>query len=280
MAVYIATDSAADAELIQRSDFITIPLKVSFGDEEFLDCVNLSKEDFYSKLEEYEELPVTSQITPFAFEEALQSYMDNGDQVILITLSSKLSGTWQNAALLANDYPEQLYVVDGLNASMGQRILIDYALRLKDEGKSVIDIVEGLENVKGKIHFVALLDTLENLKKGGRISKVAAAAGSLLSIKPIIAVEDGEVQVLGKARGAKQGCSLLTQEIQKFGEIDLSMPYHFGHTGVSALKVQKYMDENVDMWNHFDTNQDIITVGCAIGTHIGAGAIGVAWVEK
>ena len=167
--------------------------------------------------------------------------------------------------------------MDSENASIGQRALVEYALRLKDEGLSREDIVERLERDKARIRLIALLDTLEYLKKGGRISKTAALAGSLLSIKPVIAIQGGEVAVLGKARGSRQGNNLLAEQIRHVGGIDFEKPFVLGYTGLSDAVLQKYIVDNEALWKGAVEALDTASVGGAIGTHIGPGAIGVAF---
>ena len=236
-----------------------------------------SHREFYEKLIESDELPVTSQIPPAVFEEAYQAAVKQGDEVIVITISSKLSGTYQSANIGAEDYQGKVHIVDSENASLGERILVEYALRLKDQGLSAGDIVEKLEKEKKNIRLIALLDTLEYLKKGGRISKAAAAAGSLLSIKPVIAVRGGEVVVLGKARGSKQGNNLLAEEIARANGVDYEMPFILAYTGLTDVVIQKYIDDHENLWKGIVERPVPASVGGAIGTHIGPGAIGIAF---
>ena len=167
--------------------------------------------------------------------------------------------------------------MDSENASLGERILVEYALRLKDQGFSAEDIVEALEKEKKNIRLIALLDTLEYLKRGGRISKAAALAGNLLSIKPVIAVQGGEVAVLGKARGSKQGNNLLAEEIARANGIQYNMPFILAYTGLTDVVIQKYIDDHESLWKGIVERPVPASVGGAIGTHIGPGAIGIAF---
>lgn len=275
--IKIITDSASDIVNNTREDLVVLPITVAFGDEEFQDGVTLSHRMFYEKLIESDELPHTSQVSPFAFEEAYEAVKAEGGQAIVITLSSKLSGTWQSAGVAAEKYGDVVRVVDSENASIGQRALVEYALRLKDAGLLFEEIAEKLEEDKPKIRLVALLDTLEYLKKGGRISKAAALAGSMLSIKPVIAIQGGEVIVMGKARGSKQGNNLLVEKIRQAGGIDFEKPYVLGYTGLSDVTLQKYIVDHEDLWKTSVDSLETASVGCAIGTHIGPGAIGAAF---
>lgn len=200
-----------------------------------------------------------------------------GDAAIIITLSGKLSGTYQSACIAASEFDENVYVVDSENVAVGERALIEYALRLKDQGKDAEFIVTELESTKKDIHTIALLDTLEYLKKGGRISKTVAFAGNVLSIKPVVGVTDGEVVILGKARGSKQGNNLLIEQINKAGGIDFDMPYFLGYTGLSDALLQKYISDSKDIWMEHVESLPVFTVGGTIGTHVGPGAIALAF---
>ncbi len=275
--IRIITDSASDIVDNGRENLTVLPIQITFGEMEYQDGVTLTHRMFYEKLIESDELPVTSQVPPFAFEEVYEKVRQQGDVAVVVTLSSKLSGTWQSACVAAQGYADVVRVVDSENASIGQRTLVEYALRLAEEGACFEEIVDRLEADKKKIRLIALLDTLEYLKKGGRISKTAALAGSLLSIKPVIAIQGGEVAVLGKARGSKQGNNLLAEQIEKTGGIDFSKPFVLGYTGLSDAMLQKYIADNEALWKPFVDVLKTASVGGTIGTHVGPGAIGVAF---
>lgn len=275
MSIRIITDSASDIPQGLREDLTVLPMHVYFGEEEFLDGVNLDHKQFYERLIEEEELPKTSQIAPFDFEQAYQQAAAAGEQVIVITISSKLSGTYQSACVAAADYEGRVFVVDSLNATLGERCLVDYALRLKEQGKTAEQIVAELERGKTRIRLLALLDTLEYLKKGGRISKSVAMVGGMLSIKPVVSVVDGEVVMVGKARGSRNGNNLLVQEIEKAGGVDFSMPYYLGYTGLDDHLLQKYIEDSRALWEGHANHLDSTSVGGTIGTHVGPGAIAV-----
>ncbi len=275
--IRIITDSASDIVDNRREDLTVLPVSITFGSEEFRDGITLTHEAFYEKLIECDALPVTSQVAPFAFEEAFREAVEADGQVIAITLSSKLSGTYQSACIGAEGFGGKVRVVDSENASIGQHALVEYALRLKDAGLGFEEIVERLEADKKRIRLIALLDTLEYLKKGGRISKAAAMAGSLLSIKPVIAIQCGEVAILGKARGSKQGNNLLAEQIRQTGGIDFEKPFVLGYTGLSDAMLQKYIKDHESFWKSSVDGLETSSVGGTIGTHIGPGAIGVAF---
>lgn len=279
MSIRIITDSGADIPqgtgAMSREDLTILPMHIYFGEKEFMDGVDLTHRQFYELLIESEELPKTSQIPPYEFEQVYEQAVTAGEQVIVITISSKLSGTYQSACVAAEDYEGKVYVVDSLNATLGERCLVDYALRLKDQGKEAEEIVAELEQARGRIRLLALLDTLEYLKKGGRISKSVAMVGGMLSIKPVVSVVDGEVVMVGKARGSRNGNNLLVQEIQKAGGVDYSMPYYLGYTGLDDHMLQKYVEDSRALWESHVDQLHATTVGGTIGTHVGPGAIGV-----
>lgn len=277
MKLRIVTDSACDLLPPHRPGLTVLPMTVLFGERQYRDGVDLDHRQFYELLIESDDLPTTSQLTPTQFEEAFQAAAQAGETVIAITISSKLSGTYQSACIAADEFPGQVYVVDSLNATIGQAILVQRAFQLAEQGLDAPAIVQALEEERGQIRLVALLDTLEYLKRGGRLSASAALVGGLLGIKPVVTVENGEVKVLGKARGSKNGNNLLLQEIAKAGGIDFDRPYCLGYTGLSDDLLQKYISDSKDLWAGKVDSLPISTIGGTIGTHVGPGAIAVVF---
>lgn len=282
MAIQFIIDSASDIlpEEAKALGLIHAPLLVRFGDEELRDSVDLTHEQFYERLIESDTLPTTSQVPPAVYEEIYEKVAAAGDTAVVITISSKLSGTYQSAILAAQDYENIVYVVDSENATIGERILIQRALELRDLGLPAASIKEVLDEEKKHIRVMALLDTLEYLKKGGRISAAAALAGGLLSIKPVIAIQDGAVAMAGKARGSKQGNNLLRELVRQCGGINFKRPFALAYSGLSDILLKKYIEGSTDLWEGKTENLPISTVGCAIGTHVGPGAIAVAFFEN
>lgn len=281
MAVKLIIDSASDIVQSEADEMgvVLLPMQIRFGDEEFLDGVNLSHEQFYEKLIESTELPKTSQINPVIFEEAFEEVAKNGDEVVVITISSKLSGTYASAKQASKNFEEKVFVVDSLNACVGERLLFEVALKLVKEGKNASEIAEKLNQIKGKINVIAMLDTLKYLRKGGRISSLVAFSGELFSIKPVVAVLNGEVKLVGKAVGSKKGNNLLNTLVEKKG-IDFDMPYAVVYSGLDDTLLKKYIKDSEHLWKDKVANLPSYMIGSTIGTHIGPGAIGVAFFEK
>lgn len=275
----IIVDSTTDLMPEVKGRVSVVPLTVHFGDEEYIDGVTIDHKSFYEKLVETDVHPTTSQATPAAFMTEYEKVRAAGDSAVVITLSAKLSGTYQSAVIAAADF-ENIYVVDSASATTGAAVLTELALRYLDEGLEAKEIAARLEEEKKRILIVALLDTLEYLKRGGRISKTVAFAGAVLNIKPVIAVSDGEIMVLGKARGSKMGNNLLEQEIEKAGGVDFSAPVLLGYTGLSDLLLRKYIEDSRRLWEEGLDEVRFTTIGSVIGTHAGPGAIAVAFFKK
>ena len=279
MKTRIIVDSTADLTPEYKQRVNVVGLTVHFGDEEYIDGVTIDHKTFYEKLIESDTLPTTSQATPEAFIEEFEKAKEAGESAVVITLASKFSGTYQSATIAAEEY-DNIYIVDSTSAAMGSGILVELAFRLLDEGKSAKEIAQALEEEKKKIVVVALVDTLEYLKKGGRISKAVAFAGGMLNIKPVLSVIDGEINVLGKARGSKMGNNLLVQEIDKAGGIDFTKPVLLGYSGISDALLLKYIEDSRHIWEGNLDEVRYTSVGSVIGTHAGPGAVVVAFFKK
>lgn len=280
MSLKIVLDSTSDLVPELLGKFEIVPLTVNFGEEEFIDGVTITREEFYAKLIESDVIPTTSQASPEAFERVFKKLVENGDEVLCITVASKLSGTYQSACIAAEEFPGKVRVIDSKSVAIGSAILAEFALSLLEKGLSAEEIEKELIEKREDIIIVALIDTLEYLKKGGRLSKTAAFAGSLLNIKPVVSVEDGEINVLGKARGSKQGNNFLIKEIEKAGGVDFSMPMLLGYTGHDPYMLEKYKEDSRFIWEGKVENLRETCIGSVIGTHVGPGAIAVAFFRK
>lgn len=279
MCVRIIVDSSTDVSEKYREKIQFVPLTVRFGDKEYLDGVELSKHQFYEMLVESDALPTTSQATPAAFADCFEAIASAGDSAVVITLSSKLSGTYQSAVLAAEDYPN-IYVVDSQSVAIGTGVLAQYAVELAQQGMGAEEIAQVLTQQREKVCVVALLDTLEYLKKGGRISKTVAFAGGVLNIKPVVTVQDGAVALIGKARGSRNGNNLLVEKIREAGGVDFGRPVLLGYTGLSSALLEKYVDDSKALWADHVDKLDGCLLCSVIGTHVGPGAVAVAFFRK
>ena len=280
MSVRIIIDSTADMMPAVRARCLVVPLTVHFGEEEeYIDGITINHKQFYEKLVETDVMPSTSQANPEAFAKVYEQVRAAGDSAVVLALASKLSGTCQSAMIAASDY-EEIFVVDSESAAIGSGILAEYALKLADEGMSAGEIASRLNEQKNRIHVIAMVDTLEYLWKGGRLSKTAAVAGGILNIKPVLAIQEGEIRVLGKARGSKQANNLLKIEIEKAGGVDFDMPVLLGYTGLSNALLMKYIEDSKDIWEGSRAELNSTIIGSVIGTHAGPGAVAVAFFRK
>ena len=281
MAVKFIIDSASDVlpNECKKLGAVHVPLTVRFGDKEFADAVELNHKKFYKMLTSGKEAhPTTSQVTPAAFAEAMEKVVANGDTAVVITISSKLSGTYQSACIAAADFEGKVFVVDSMSATVGERLLLEYGIRLAGEGLDAAAIAARLDEIKGKVRIFARLDTLEYLKKGGRISAATAVVGTMLNIKPIISVEGGVVESVGKARGPKQADKMLRDLVAKTGGIDFSKPLCTVYSGLDDDNLKTFLSESTDML--CGTEVSIAAVGSVIGTHVGPGAVGIGYFEN
>jgi len=279
MKIRMIVDSTTDLMPEHKQRVQVVPLTVRFGEEEYIDGVTIDHNTFYQKLVETDVLPTTSQATPAGFAKQFRQAKEANEACIVITLASKLSGTYQSATLAAQDY-ENVYVIDSETAAVGTGILTELAFTYIDQGMDAKTVVAKIEEAKKKIVIVALVDTLEYLQKGGRLSKTAAFAGTILNIKPVLSVIAGKINVLGKAMGSKRGNNLLVQEIEKAGGIDFTKPVLLGYSGLSNALLLKYIEDSRPLWENDLNEVRYATLGSVIGTHAGPGAVAVAFFKK
>lgn len=279
MSVRIITDSASDMSPTEHPALHVLPLSVSFGTDVYMDGVDIDHQRFYEMLVERDELPKTGQVNPYAFLQAIAEAREAGDEAVIITVGAKLSGTNQSARTALAEMPGgDVFVVDSNNVTLGERVLVEYALRLVDEGRGAAEIAAAVEAVRDRVVVIGLLETLEYLVRGGRLSAAAGAVGTLLNVKPVVAAEDGLIVQLGKARGSKNGRNLLNQKVEKAGGVDFSMPLALGYTGLSDAVLKKYIEDSAALWaGHAESELPVHTIGATIGTHVGPGAVAVAF---
>lgn len=274
----IITDNASDitVEQAKELDIDLVFLKITFEDGE---CPQRSTEDFvtfYRRLEKCDRLPVTSRPSPQAYLDIIQDAKEKGEEVLILTISGGLSGTVESAheAKRMSGY-DRVCIVDTHQAIMAQRLLVEMAVRLRDEGYSAWEIARRIEHSRDKVVVCGVVDTLKYLRKGGRIPAGLAALGSILNIKPVIVLEDAKLKTMGKARGYTQGVKILYQRMKQ-DQCGKAYPVYFGYTtnrelGLSLLQKTK---------ETFGLNcVKLHPVGGVIGTHCGTDCVAIAYVK-
>lgn len=280
MAVKIITDSTSDISLEQagKMGITIVPLKVIFGDKEYREGTEITIEGFYEKLVASDKLPTTSQPSPDDFLSHFMKVKEDGDTAVVVLIAGKLSGTLQSATIakeMANY--DQIYIVDSLTTITGLRLLVQEAVKLREQGVDAKQIADILEQLKGKIVLLAMVDTLEYLHKGGRLSKSSAIIGSLLNFKPVITLKEGALSVVGKERGTNKGIARILEAVKEFGMIDSNYPVNFGYTAENskALVLVEKIQEKYAI-----TNSELYPVGCVVGTHVGPGACVLTYIRQ
>ncbi len=279
MAIRIITDSTSDIPLEEQKTLgIEIAsLSVIFGDKKYLDGVDLKKEQFYEMLSKSPVLPSTSQVNPEYFHKLFKKYTDAGDEVILIVISSKLSGTYQSA-VIAKDMvgSDDIYLVDSKSATMGLAILVYEAIALRDKGICAKDIHRQLLRLTGRIKFLAIVNTLKYLKMGGRLSSSAALIGEILNIKPLVSVINGEVKAVGRVRGHKAAYLWVLNQIKE-SPPDEKYIKCLGHSNAPEMlkEFTNFLSSHLDIGrNH------VCEIGGVIGTHAGPGCVGISYIQE
>jgi len=274
--VAVVTDSTADIPAAERErlGIEMVPLKVHFGEETYLDNIDLTPEQFYQKLKAFSGLPTTSQPSPADFFEVYKRLADAGRPIVSIHLSSAMSGTIQSAQLAKSMLPEaDITVVDGRSASFGTGMLVMAAAELAAQGASAAEIEERVMQLRKSTRLYFLVDTLEYLHRGGRIGKASALIGSLLNIKPILTIDDeGMVSPLEKVRGAKKAVARVAERIAAdFPEspVDLTLAITPGFTE-TAKELEERLKNTVNIGR-----KRVAEIGPVIGTHAGPGTVGV-----
>lgn len=277
--IRIVVDSSADysAAEAKNLNMELVPLNINFNGNSYQDGINITKEEFYEMLTTSEEFPMTSQPAPQDFLDIFEDAKEKGDSVVVLSISSGVSGTFQSATLAKNmaEYDE-IYLVDTLSATVGIRILADYACKLREEGMSACDIAKTLDKVKSRIKIVAAIDTLEYLYKGGRLNKATAAIGELANLKIIISLnEEGKIFVPAKCLGRNKTLASLTKMVTDC-TIDNNFPiysvYSVGEENTAKLE-EKLSAAGVNV----DAR---LQIGSSIGCHIGPGAYGLIFITK
>ena len=279
MTVRIVTDSTADfsADEIKKYNIEVVPLNVIIDGNEYKDGVDLTHKEFYEMLATANALPTTSQPAPSEFVNIFTEAKKQGDSVVTICISSEISGTYQQSALLAKQIVEydEIFVIDSRQATLSQKIIVLQAIKMRDEGFSAEEIYQFIESNKERAVIIAYVDTLEYLVKGGRLPKTVGFAGKVLGVKPIVTLIDGKVTVKEVARGKKSALQKLLQTVEKLG-VDETLPFLYGSTYPIEIgeEVRDFLMDN----NCSDAS--VVAIGTVIGTHAGPGAAAFAFFTK
>ena len=274
--VKIITDSTCDLtkERMEELGVICVPLTVHIGDDIYLDGVNLSKTEFYEKLRTEKSFPTTAQPTPHTFEEVFTAALEEADEVVCLLISSDLSGTVQSANIAKNTLErDEIHILDSRTTCLSLGLLVEIAAQ---RAKTAAEIMAEMQGLTSRVRICAGIETLEYLKKGGRLSGTAAALGTMLNIRPLMGILDGKVLMLGKARGNKKMYAQLKQMVEEEG-IDDAYPVLLGHAQ-SMENYEKFKEVCGDLIA--GRTQLYGDIGCVVGTHAGPGIVGIAFIKK
>ena len=278
MSIRIITDSTSEISQVQAKVFNidVMPMTIIFGDETFIDGINLSNKEFYEHMRASDKLPKTSLINSEMFREKFKKFSDE-DDIIGIFISSELSGSLQSAFIAKESMPnKKIHLIDSREVTFGLTALVLYAIRLRDEDKSAQEIVDAIEEAKKRLVLVAVVDDLKYLRLGGRLSSASAFFGTIMRVKPLIQITDGKVLAVHKTLGLHRAFAWLLEQYQN-ADVDTSMPRLFGHSNaVETLdRFQKYVSRHSDF-----PLEGVFPIGPTVGVHAGPGAVGFCFFTK
>ncbi|WP_195988744.1 DegV family protein [Clostridium sp. D53t1_180928_C8] len=275
--IKIITDSTLDlpSDLIKEKDIEVLPLLINFGEESYLDGVEINTKDMLERIKKDNVLPTTAQVTPNRFEEAFKKYLDEGYKIVTLVLSSEMSGTYQSACIAKNMLEtDDIVVIDSRNVTSGLGILALKACEFRDNGDSIFEIEEKIKNIIPKVKSSLSFESLENLVRGGRLSKTAGTIGSVLGLRLILEVRDGQMAVKDKVRGSKKALKKVISDFES-ANVDFDSPIVIDEILNDEIfeGLKKYCEEKNINYVHG-------IVGCTVGIHSGVGACGFFFVEK
>ncbi len=276
--IKIITVSTADLSenVIKKYDIEVLPLIVNIGDKSYEDGIDLKISKLLELMETETKFPTTSQVNPQRYFECFQKYLSKGYKILVLNMSSKMSGTYQSACMARDmlDNKEDVVVIDTLNVTSGLGVLVLKACRLKEEGLSLQEIRMQIEETIPHVKSALIFNSLDNLVKGGRLSHAAGTIGNILGIKLILEVKDGEMSVMNKVRGTKKAIKTVLEYTNRrgFNEKDTAILLH-----IDEEEIRSNLRLNLE-----DNNNNFIEceVGCVVGAHSGAHACGIFFIEK
>lgn len=275
--IKIVTDSTAylPQETVLKHDIRVVPLCVHFGEEAFKEGVELSDEEFYARLGKAPVLPTTSQPSAGEFLEVFQELVDNGHEIITLTISSKLSGTWNSAMAAKEMLPEAgISVIDTLSVSVGLQMMVEAAIQSIAAGATRQEITDQIEQIKEKMHIFFVVDTLEYLAKGGRIGNAKAFLGTVLKVKPILTIQDGAIEPMEQVRSKRKALARMLDLVEECLGEDAPRA-HLALT--NSLVPEEARTISRELTDRLGCGEAIFSdLGPVIGTHTGPGTIGVA----
>ena len=275
--IKIITDSTLDlpSNLIKEKNIEVLPLLINFGEESYLDGVEINTKEMLDKIENEDILPTTAQVTPNRFEEVFKKYLDEGYKIVTLVLSSDMSGTYQSACIAKNMLDtDDIIVIDSRNVTSGLGVLVLKACEFRDNGDNIFEIEEKIKSIIPKVKSSLSFESLENLVRGGRLSKAAGAIGSVLGLRLILEVKDGQMALKDKVRGSKKALKKVISDFEN-GNVDNNSPIVLLEilNEEIYLGLKKYLEEN--NINYIDAK-----VGCTVGIHSGTRACGLFFIEK
>ena len=275
--IKIITDSTLDlpADLVREKGIEVLPLLINFGEESYLDGVEINTHDMLERIEKENILPTTAQVTPSRFEETFKKYLDEGYKIVTLTLSSEMSGTYQSACIAKNMLEsDDIVVIDSRNVTSGLGVLVLKACEFRDNGDNIFEIEEKIKNLIPKVKSSLSFESLENLVRGGRLSKTAGTIGSVLGLRLILEVKDGQMAVKDKVRGSKKALKKVISDFEN-GNVDFDSPIVIDEILNEEIYegLKKYFEEKNIGYIHG-------IVGCTVGIHSGTKACGVFFIEK
>ncbi len=278
--IRVVTDSVSDIpkELITELEIQVLPLTVNFENRSYRDGIDLSAEEFFERMAESAKLPTTSQVAPGEFFHVFNEITGNGDEVVAILMSSKLSGTYNSAVTAKNMLEDaKIDIIDSQGVTLGYGLLVIEGARMAKNGYTRREIIDRITYMKEKMEYKFVVDTLENLHKGGRLNGAEAFMGKLLNIKPILTMKDGRLVPEDKVRGRKKAMKWLIDWL-KDHQIDLSNQT----IGVNHSNDEGYALELIDLIReNFNVKEIILSkTGCVVSTHAGQGAVAMYFLNE